>query len=98
MTDPVDERLDRKEIKERADLMAPDPKYEEPPGALISIPELVRTMRETEEVVKEAQHDDSSSVTPNFALGFWTAMGAIRHDFAIEDERFVNTDRDYERD
>lgn len=93
-----DDRLDREEILERADLMAPDPKYDSPPGDSISIPELVRTMRKTEEVVKRAQYDDSSSVTPSFALGFWTAMAAIRHDFAIEDERFVNTDRDYDRD
>lgn len=95
MTD--DDRLDREEILERADLMAPDAKYDRPPGDEIPIPELVRTMRETEEVVKQAQHDDASSVTPNFALGYWTAMAAIRHDFAIEDERYVDTDRDYER-
>lgn len=97
MSDPTDDRLDREEILERADLMAPNPKYDDPPGTSIPIPELVRTMRETENVVKQAQHDDSSSVTPNFALGFWTAMAAIRHDFAIEDERYVDTERDHER-
>ena len=90
----TDDRLDREPIRERADMFAPDPKYAHTPGEEISVTELVYTMRETEEVVREAVDDDDSSVTPNFALGFWVAMASIRHDFAIEDGLWVDVEDD----
>lgn len=92
----TDPRFDREYIRERADLLGPDPKYDHTPGEEIPVVELVDTMRETEEIVRAAVEDDDSAVDEPFALGFWVAMAAVRHDFAIEDGLWVEVDDDAE--
>lgn len=87
-------RFDRDYIRERADLLGPDPKYNHTPGPEIRVTELVDTMRETEEIVREAVEDDDSAVDETFAFGFWVAMAAVRHDFAIEDELWADVGAD----
>ena len=84
-----DDRLDRELLLDYAAEQMTEPKYDQPPTGAIAIPELVRTMRQTERAAVEARDDPETDVTPNFVFGFWTAMAAIRHDFAIEDARYV---------
>ena len=89
-------RFDRDEIREIADRLGPDPKYDHTPGEEIPVVELVDTMRVTEEIARRGAINSDSAVTKEIAFGYWIAMAAIRHDFAIEDELWIDVE-DYDK-
>jgi hypothetical protein len=88
----IDELFDRKQVRRIAEgeMLDVDPKRERTP-AKIPTPELVRTMRQLEYVGRELHRD--GELSEDFAMGIWTAMAAIRYDFAIEDAAHVDTER-----
>jgi len=93
MTDGTKEKVtDRRRYAELAKENMDEPKYDAPGPTKISTPELVRTIRQTEEVVADSLEENK--VNADFCQGFFAAMAAIRHDFGINDTGHVSTKRE----
>lgn len=84
MTDP----FNRQELRQLAAARIDDPRREQPENARLRVPELVRCMRELEDAALTSHQ--RGGLSKDFALGMWTALAGVRHDFGIEDARYVD--------
>lgn len=85
----MSEPFDRDRLRALAAARIDEPRRDSPEDARIRVPELVRNMRELE--ASAVLNHEQGTLSQDFALGIWTAMAGLRHDFGIEDERYVDT-------